>query len=84
MFIVGTFVLSLGFLGTGLQGLHVSVCINFCLYIFVNKMIYIYYFMFRRLLREEVLAQGSARFVILCPKVKIMVESVLYDVSRAR
>lgn len=40
--------------------------------------------MFRRLLREEVLAQGSARFVILCPKVKIMVESVLYDVSRAR
>lgn len=85
MFIVGTFVLSLGLLGSGLQGLHVSICINLCLYIFVNKMRYIYIYIyvlfilcFNGLLRDEVLVQGSAEFVIFCSKLKIMVESVLY------
>lgn len=64
MFIVGTFVLSLGFLGTGLQGLHVSVCINFCLYIFVNKMIYIYYLFYVSAVIE---GRGvSTRFCSFC------------------
>lgn len=68
MFIVGTFVLSLGFLGSGLQGLHVSICINSCLYIFVNKMrgIYIYYiiyFMFQWVIKG---LGVSTRYCLFC------------------